>query len=189
MEGDPIPGIDVKLGRNPGGALVTNTTTDVNGVYTFANLPLNDGGANGVSYTVYVDIPGLGRDSSYTVTIDATTPVLDSLNYMVDSTTIYIVPTSSTGISNPAIAKENKFNVYPNPFNENTTIAYTLNADAEVRLEIYNVLGVKIESIVNTKQQAGEFKYVLDNKMNAGVYFISLTINDKTATQRVVKMK
>ena len=78
---------------------------------------------------------------------------------------------------------------WPNPFNENTTIAYTLSADAEVRLEIYNVLGVKIQNILSTKQQAGEFKYVLDNKINAGVYFISLTINNKTATQRVVKMK
>lgn len=189
LEGDPIPGIDVKLGRNPGGALVTNTTTDVNGEYSFANLPLNDGGANGVSYTVYVDIPGLGRDSSYTVSIDATTPVLDSLNYLVDSTTIYIVPTSSTGISNPEVAKENKFSVYPNPFNGSATIAYTLLADSEVRLEIYNVLGVKVEIIANTSQQAGDFKYSLDEGMSSGVYFVSLTINNKTTTQRIVKTK
>lgn len=189
LEGDPIPGIDVKLGRNPGGALVTNTTTDVNGEYSFANLPLNDGGANGVSYTVYVDIPGLGRDSSYTVSIDATTPVLDSLNYLVDSTTVYIVPTSSTGISNPEIAKENKFSVYPNPFNGSATIAYTLLTDSEVRLEIYNVLGVKVATIANTAQQAGDFKYSLDEGMSSGVYFVSLTINNKTTTQRIVKIK
>ncbi len=189
LEGDPIPGIDVKLGRNPGGALVTNTTTDVNGVYTFANLPLNDGGANGVSYTVYVDIPGLGRDSSYTVSIDATAPVLDSLNYLVDSTTIYIVPTSSTGISNPEVAKENKFSVYPNPFSGSATIAYTLQTDSDVILEVYNVLGVRVTTIANTIQQSGDFKYSLEEGMRSGVYFVTLTINGKTTTQRIVKTK
>lgn len=187
LEGDPIPGIDVKLGRNPGGQLVTNTTTSSTGYYSFTNLPLNDGAANGVSYTVYVDIPGLLRDSSYVVTIDATTPVLDSLNYMVDSTTIYIVPTSSTGISNIAFAKENKFSVYPNPFRDNLTVSYTLNADADVKLEVYSIVGVREEIIINTQQQKGEYQFSLNNNLSSGVYFISLTINGNTSTQRVIK--
>jgi subtilisin-like proprotein convertase family protein len=187
LEGDPIPGIDVKLGRNPGGQLVTNTTTNSNGYYSFGSLALNDGAANGVSYTVYVDIPGLLRDSSYVVTIDATTPVLDSLNYMVDSTTIYIVPTSSTGISNIALAKENKFSVYPNPFRDNLTVSYTLNADADVKLEVYSIVGVREEIIINTQQQKGEYKFSLNNNLSSGVYFISLTINGNTSTQRVIK--
>jgi len=187
LEGDPIPGIDVKLGRNPGGQLVTNTTTNSNGYYSFGSLALNDGAANGVSYTVYVDIPGLLRDSSYVVTIDATTPVLDSLNYMVDSTTIYIVPTSSTGISNMALAKENKFNVYPNPFKDNVTVSYTLITDADVKLEVYNIVGAREEILINTQQQKGEYKYSLNNNLSSGVYFISLTINGNTTTQRVIK--
>jgi hypothetical protein len=186
LEGDPIPGIDIKLGRNPGGALVTQTTTNATGQFTFDNIAINNPGEY---YTVYVDLPGRERDSTYNVTVTATNTIFNQLDHAVDSNSVYPVNPIVTNISNSAIAKENKFNVYPNPFNENTTVGYTLNADSEVRLEIYNVLGMKIESIINAKQQAGEFKYVLDNKMNAGVYFISLAINNKTATQRVVKMK
>ncbi len=188
LEGDPIPGIDVKLGRNPGGQLVTNTTTNGNGYYSFASVALNDGAANGVSYTVYVDIPGLLRDSSYVVTIDATTPVLDSLNYLVDSTSIYIVPTSSTGISNIDLSKENKFSVYPNPFKDNLNVTYTLNGESEVKLEMYNLLGIKQNTYVNNKQQKGEYKYSLNDNLSSGVYFISLTINGKTSTQRIIKL-
>jgi hypothetical protein len=188
LEGDPIPGIDVKLGRNPGGQLVASTETDASGTYTFTSVPFNDGGANGFSYTVYVDIPGLDRDSSYVITLNATNPIVDSLNYLADSTTIYINQNSQTGISNSDLAKENKFNVYPNPFKGTTTVAYALNADADVRLDVYNVLGVKVQSIVNTDQQKGEFKYNLDANFNSGVYFVSLTIDGKTSTQRVIKM-
>lgn len=188
LEGDPIPGIDVKLGRNPGGQLVTNATTNGNGYYSFASIALNDGAANGVSYTVYVDIPGLLRDSSYVVTIDATTPILDSLNYLVDSTSIYIVPTSSTGISNIDLSKENKFNVYPNPFKDNLNVTYTLNGESEVKLEMYNLLGIKQNTFVNNKQQKGEYKYALNDNLSSGVYFISLTINGKTSTQRIIKL-
>ncbi len=188
LEGDPIPGIDVKLGRNPGGQLVTNTNTNSNGYYSFGSIALNDGAANGVSYTVYVDIPGLLRDSSYVVTIDATTPMLDSLNYMVDSTTIYIVPTSSTGISNIDLAKENKFSVYPNPYKENLIVSYMLIAEADVKLEIYNLLGIKQYTFVNTQQQKGEYKYLLNDKLNSGVYFICLTIGGNSTSQRIIKI-
>jgi hypothetical protein len=188
LEGDPIPGIDIKLGRNPGGQLIASTQTDANGNYTFLNVPFNDGATNGTSYTIYVDMPGLERDSSYIVTLNTLNPVGDSLNYLADSDTIYINQNSQTGISNSDLAKENKFSVYPNPFKGNTTIAYALNTDANVRLEVYNVLGVKVQSIVNTNQQKGEFKYTLDTNFSAGVYFVSLTIDGKTSTHRVIKM-
>jgi hypothetical protein len=186
LEGDPIPGIDIKLGRNPGGTLVTQTTTNATGQFTFDNIDIN---TLGEYYTVYVDLPGRDRDSTYNVIVTASNTTFNQLDYAVDSNSVYPINPIVTSIGNSNFVNENKFSVYPNPFNENTTIAYTLSVDAEVRLEIYNVLGVKIQNILSTKQQAGEFKYVLDNKVNAGVYFINLTINGKTTTQRVLKMK
>jgi hypothetical protein len=185
LEGDPIPGIDIKLGRNPGGALVSQTTTNAIGQFTFDNIDINNPGEY---YTIYVDLPGRERDSTYNVIVTATNTTFNQLDFGVDSNSVYPINPIVTSISNSNFAKENKFSVYPNPYNENTTIAYTLIADSEVRLDVYNVLGVKIESIINTKQQAGEFNYVLDKKMNAGLYFINLTINGKTTTQRVLKM-
>jgi hypothetical protein len=186
LEGDPIPGIDIKLGRNPGGALVAQTTTNATGQFTFDNIDIN---TPGDYYTIYVDLPGRERDSTYNVIVTATNSTFNQLDFAVDSNSVYPINPVVTSTNNSNLTNENKFSVYPNPFNENTTIAYTLSVDAEVRLEIYNVLGVKIQNILSTKQQAGEFKYVLDNKVNAGVYFINLTINGKTTTQRVLKMK
>ncbi|MBL7882889.1 MAG: choice-of-anchor L domain-containing protein [Bacteroidia bacterium] len=188
LEGDPIPGIDVKLGRNPGGQIISSTQTDASGNYTFLNVPYNDGAVNGISYTVYVDMPGLGRDSSYVIVLNSSSPNADSLNYLADSTTIYVNSNPQTVISNYSLAKQNKFNVYPNPFKENITVSYSLNANAEVKLEVYNVLGEKVQSIVNTNQQAGEYNYNTINNLNSGVYFVSLSVNGKISTQRIIKM-
>jgi hypothetical protein len=184
LEGDPIPGIDIKLGRNPGGALVAQTTTNAAGQFTFDNIDINDPGEN---YTVYVDLPGRERDSTYNVTVTAADTVFNQLDYAVDSNSVYPLNPVNTGISNSDLAKENKFNVYPNPFKGTTTIAYTLNADADVRLEVYNVLGIKVQSIVNSNQQKGEFKYNLDANFSSGVYFVSLTIDGKTISVRIIK--
>ncbi len=183
--GEPIPGIDVKLGKNPGGAMVASGTTNTVGVYTFAGVDVN---VPGEYYTVYVDIPGLGRDSSYSVTVTATTNQFYYLDYYVDSTTIYIVPNAGVGISNIQVAEENKFGVYPNPSNGNSTVEYTLAKDADVSLNVYNVVGSKINTIINGQQQAGNYKYNLNN-LNAGVYLVTLNVNNNITTQRVVVME
>lgn len=189
QEGDPIPGLDVKLGKNPGGStnIVASTQTDANGYYSFDNLALNS--VVGGSYIIFADIPGLGMTSSYTIVLDPSHPSYDSLNYAVDSSSIYTVLTSSTGISNAAIAKENKFKVYPNPFKGNASIEYNLPTEADVNLAVYNVLGVKIKSLVNSKQIVGNHKCNLNDQLSSGVYFITLTIDGKASTQRVVVMK
>lgn len=185
LEGDPIPGIDVKLGRNPGGALITSTQTNTNGDYVFPNLPLS---GPGESYVVYADIPGIGRDSSYNVVLDVTNPVYDSLNYLVDSSTVYILETSGTGVAD-ATSLNNALSVYPNPTNGMVNIKYALSRNSRMSLGIYNVLGVRIAELVNTEQQPGNYKYTFNSRnynLGAGVYFISLITDGKVSTHRLV---
>lgn len=179
--GDPVPGIDVKLGRNPGGHMMTQGQTDSNGEYAFSNVPYGD-------YVVYVDIPGLGRDSSYTFTVDSANNYFYYLNYYVDSTTIYIVPNAGIGI-NEVAANENVLNVYPNPSNGNANIEYNLLENAEVSLGVYNVLGVELVNLVKTNQTEGKYKYSLSEKRNglsSGVYFVVLNINGKSSIRRII---
>lgn len=58
---------------------------------------------------------------------------------------------------------------YPNPFNPSTTIRYQLPRGSEVVLEIYNILGEKVRSLVNQRQEAGYHKVVWDGRDDNGV--------------------
>ena len=49
--GAPLKGVDVKLGRNPGGGAAARTTTDENGAFAFGVLPAG-------SYTLTLELPG-----------------------------------------------------------------------------------------------------------------------------------
>ncbi len=79
---------------------------------------------------------------------------------------------------------------YPNPFNPVTTIAYTLEQGADVKLELYNVTGQKIRTLVNSEQSSGEHEFVLNaTGLSSGVYFYSLTSNGITQTRKLVLLK
>lgn len=181
IPGEPIPGIDVKLGRNPGGQMMTNTPTDPAGNYAFTNIPIS---LPGQYYTVYVDIPGLGRDSVYNVTVTATDTVFTQLDYLADSNSVYPIYPVNVSVGN--IAKEDvRFTVYPNPTNTNATVSYVLKTASMVKLDVYDVLGKKLESPLNTNQQAGTYKINL-TQLKAGIYFVNLNINNNSNTVRLV---
>jgi hypothetical protein len=91
--GAPLKGVDVKLGKNPGGSPAARTTTDtVTGHFTFTNVP------NG-NYKIYVDIPNYGMDSVRSVVISGTTNSVHN-DYYVDSNMVRVVP---TGFANTAL--------------------------------------------------------------------------------------
>jgi subtilisin-like proprotein convertase family protein len=187
-EGDPVPGIDVKLGRNPGGSLVIQTETDESGYYYFTNVPYNVGAE---FYTVYVDIPGLERDSSYTFVVDAVTDSYYYLDYLVDSSKVYIIPDAGAGVGESASVAD-QLQVYPNPSNGSATISYTLANNARVDLGIYNILGVKLMSLVSAEQQSGKHSITIDaadHKLSNGVYFITLICEGRTSIHRLVISK
>ncbi|RMI03587.1 MAG: T9SS C-terminal target domain-containing protein, partial [Calditrichaeota bacterium] len=57
---------------------------------------------------------------------------------------------------------------FPNPFNPSTTIRYQLPVSSEVRLEIYNVLGQRVRSLVRGRVKAGFYTAVWDGRNDAG---------------------
>lgn len=81
------------------------------------------------------------------------------------------------------------FQNYPNPFNPSTTIRFDLKQASTVVLDIYNILGQKVEEWNYGTMNAGEFSKAFDmNRFASGVYFyrINAVGNDG---EKFVEMK
>lgn len=84
---------------------------------------------------------------------------------------------------------------YPNPFNPGTEIEYTLHKPAYVTLQIYNLLGQEVKTLVNEHQPAGSYHIIWDGKndqgkkVSSGVYFYRLEVNEISEAKRMVLLK
>jgi hypothetical protein len=84
---------------------------------------------------------------------------------------------------------------YPNPFNPSTIIAFEIAQTTHVNLEIYDLTGKKIQTLVNSNQVAGHYKVewngrdYKNNMLPTGVYFYRLQINDFCKTKKMVLAK
>ncbi|MCF7920074.1 MAG: T9SS type A sorting domain-containing protein [Candidatus Cloacimonetes bacterium] len=79
---------------------------------------------------------------------------------------------------------------YPNPFNPQTSIVYALTESADISLEVYNIKGEQIETLVNGWQSAGDHQVVWNaEKFASGVYFIRLTSGAGNSFSKVILMK
>jgi hypothetical protein len=84
---------------------------------------------------------------------------------------------------------------YPNPFNPSTTISYQLPAAGPVRLDIYNVRGQLVRTLIDAEQDAGYHSVIWNGKDNrgqsvaSGVYFYRLSSLTQTLGKRMLLMK
>ncbi|MCP4633592.1 MAG: T9SS type A sorting domain-containing protein [candidate division Zixibacteria bacterium] len=79
---------------------------------------------------------------------------------------------------------------YPNPFNALTVISYSLKYPANVSIDIYDILGRHVETLVNNKNKAGRHTIHWNaSDYSSGVYFYKLTANDKILTKRMMLLK
>ena len=79
---------------------------------------------------------------------------------------------------------------YPNPFNPSTTIRYQLPVASEVKLEVYDVLGKKIATLVNERQSAGSYQVVWNaSGLSSGTYFYRLQAGTFVETKKMIMMK
>lgn len=79
---------------------------------------------------------------------------------------------------------------YPNPFNPVTTIAYSLPAATHVTLEVFNVLGQKVSTLVDNDQAAGDHLATWDAARHAsGVYLYRITTGEAVETKKMLLLK
>ncbi|MBN1466569.1 T9SS type A sorting domain-containing protein, partial [candidate division KSB1 bacterium] len=84
---------------------------------------------------------------------------------------------------------------YPNPFNATTMIKFFLPSESFTRLEIYNVSGKLIKSLVHQYQPAGEHTVQWNGTDSSGVtvsdgaYFYHLSVGDHSKTEKMLLLK
>ncbi len=87
-------------------------------------------------------------------------------------------------------AKEFSVSAYPNPFNPQTTFKVTLPNIQFVTLEVYNMLGQRVQTLVNGKLEAGEHNFQFNGThLATGTYIYRLSANDKVQSGKIVLMK
>ena len=84
----------------------------------------------------------------------------------------------------------NIVSVYPNPFNPETTIEFSVSNEADISLVIYNLYGEKVTSLADGNYQPGYYTVIWDaNQYSSGIYFVNMITDNFTTTQKLVLVK
>ena len=79
---------------------------------------------------------------------------------------------------------------YPNPFNPTTMIEYSIASDGYVTLNVYNVLGQKVDELVNGEVKAGTYEVNFDaSNLSSGVYYYRIEANGFVSTRKMVLLR
>jgi hypothetical protein len=79
---------------------------------------------------------------------------------------------------------------YPNPFNPTTTIRFALPEEVRVNLEIFDLLGESIATLVDEKRQAGYYSERFDGTgLASGVYVCRIQAGDFVQTRKLLLLR
>jgi len=100
-------------------------------------------------------------------------------------------PVSIMPISSNVPGRFNLFQNYPDPFNPTTTIRFDIPKDANITLQIFDVLGKLVATIANYEfRKAGSYKVVWDaNNFASGVYFYKIIAGQFIESKKMVVLK
>jgi ligand-binding sensor domain-containing protein len=160
--------------------------------YRFSNLPTS------LSGNIQFDIPA--NYSVYHRAIDSD-KFLPQSSLMIHSPGDYRIVKNTLKAPKPQIALTN----YPNPFNPSTLIQWSSYTSSTLGLEsselhpvvisIYNMRGQKVTTLVDSLFEHGSHNVVwngIDSNgtpVGSGVYFVKLTVDTQTTTQKIVLLK
>ena len=79
---------------------------------------------------------------------------------------------------------------YPNPFNPNTTIYYSVPGKALVIIDIYDVLGNEVATLINEEKREGRYEVMFNaNGFSSGIYYYRMRANDFIDVKKMILLK
>jgi len=123
------------------------------------------------------------------------------VNYLDYSTTYYWRVSTVTKYWNNYFSKTQElkisapssfhlYNNYPNPFNNQTNIRYDIPYRTNVKLVLYNILGQKVNTLLNETKDVGSHYYKLSsNGLPSGVYFLTINADKYFQTIKIILLK
>jgi hypothetical protein len=180
--GDPIPGIDITVEQSPGGVVVGGSTTGLDGFYNLADINTN------ATYIVSIDFPGLPHDSVYKMTINGNDTILDSLNFYIDNSGIYILE-EDLGVGINVVNNDNiEIDLFPNPSNEIFNLNISAIKNSTIELELTNEFGQQI-SRISEQLKVGKNKLNLEtDNLPSGIYFLKVRENNNLHIKKLIKL-
>jgi len=154
-----------------------------NTVYSWAN--------KGSVVTAYIN----PSDNSIRVLIATYNSSSNTNSYSVYSLGTYSPP---PGVSQNLSTLPKRLSVaqnYPNPFNPSTIIQYSIPVQSHVTVQVFNIKGQLVRSLVNENKPSGSYNIQWDGnsdsggKVSSGVYFYSVKSGDQELTRKMVMIK
>ena len=96
-----------------------------------------------------------------------------------------------TSVGNNNVVKQYAlYRNYPNPFNPSTNIRYQIPKAGLVTIDIYNILGQKVKTLLNKYQAEGKYSIKFDaSDLTSGIYFCRLKVNQFTDVKKLILIK
>ncbi len=171
------------------------------------NVLVSDGSTNpddftSISGVTYTEAPLAWTNFSYDLSAYANSSIRlaiqcvsnDAFIFMVDDVAIN-APGGTPTVNNEVPAVSMLQGNYPNPFNPETTIAFSTKENGPVSIDIFNVKGQKVRTLVNDNMEAGNHTVVWngqnDNGKNvaSGVFFYRMKSGKYSSTKKMILMK
>ena len=184
-----LKGLEIEVASNDGGIFST----------PLEGIQLYDGHERGISSVGIFDIMGKGNiPASKTETIvleipeNATCLSAVGVNENGEEVTVKI------DNSRKSATLPREFKLYqnrPNPYNPSTIISYDLPREGNVKLEIFNLLGQKVTTLVDEFQSAGHYEVewnstdAVDRALAGGMYFYRLSMDGFSQSRKMLLLK
>ena len=117
------------------------------------------------------------------------------VNYNLATTVNFVLKETSNADDHlPVVATALNGN-YPNPFNPETTISYSVKEPGRVKMEVYNIRGQLVRTLVDEEQTTGHYKLIFDSRddrgrsIASGVYMLRMKAPGYKKTTKMILMQ
>jgi hypothetical protein len=157
---------------NPSGFLICDHEKDQKAPIIHSHTP-------NLATVVWIDAISSGKDAIYGIYLNRVN--LTSISEIDDT------------VNTPSIFS--RVGNFPNPFNPETTISFDLNFSADVQIDIFNIKGQKVKSLVNGTFEKGRNEVIWNGVNNSGksvasgLYFYQIKSGEETITRKMMLLK